>query len=226
VTPRPVVSLAANASSTPEGSSGTHTVGFTVRLDLPSAQAVSLTYATAAAGAGTDFVATSGALTFAPGQTTKTINVPVIGDRLFETNDKVAMRISDVVNGVFGQRTAATTILNDDAPPALRIADASAPEGASGTTRIDVAVTLSTASGAVTKVHWQTTDSTAHAGTDYVAASGTLKLAAGKTAGTIVVKVLADRNVEPNETVLVDLDSPTGATLADAHSVVTIRNDD
>jgi hypothetical protein len=53
-----------------------------------------------------------------------------------------------------------------------------------------------------------------------------LKLAAGKTAGTIVVKVLADRNVEPNETVLVDLDSPTGATLADAHSVVTIRNDD
>ena len=100
-----------------------------MKLDFFSAQPVTLSYATGDTGAGTDFLATSGTLTFAPGQTAKTISVPIVGDTLFELNDKVNIRLSAVSGAEFGKRSATATIVNDDPIPTLRIADAAKAEG-------------------------------------------------------------------------------------------------
>ena len=55
---------------------------FTVQLSFASATPVTVTYATAdgTATAGSDFTPASGTLTFAPGETTKTVLVPIVND--------------------------------------------------------------------------------------------------------------------------------------------------
>ena len=63
--------------------------------------------------AGQDFVATSGTVTFAPGQTVKTVTVKIKGDRVKERNEKFLLRMTGVTNGRAG--TSGTgTIRNDD----------------------------------------------------------------------------------------------------------------
>ena len=71
-----------------------------------------------------------------------------------------------------------------------------------------------------------TADGTATAGSDYVAQTGTLSFTAGQTSKTISVTVNGDTTVESDETFLVNLSSPSGATLADAQGQGTITNDD
>jgi hypothetical protein len=71
-----------------------------------------------------------------------------------------------------------------------------------------------------------TANGTATAGSDYVAGNGTLNFSAGQTSQPVTVQVSGDTAVESNETVLVNLSNPTGATLADSQGVGTIVNDD
>src|SRR5262249_1509531 len=75
---------------------------FTVTLSAPSTQAVSVTYATAdgTAHQGTDYVATSGTLTFAPGQTVQTITVPVLADPTNSVDEAFLVVLTDPVNGI------------------------------------------------------------------------------------------------------------------------------
>src|ERR1041384_939982 len=70
-----------------EGNSGTTQATFVVALSGPASQTVSFSYATAngAAPAGSDYVATSGAGSFAPGEVEKPVVVLVNGDTVDET---------------------------------------------------------------------------------------------------------------------------------------------
>src|SRR5262249_51427340 len=78
-----------NDTSVPEGNSGTGKATFTVTQLCPNGQTVKVDYLTAdgTAQAGTDYQAVFGSLTFAPGETTKTVDVPVLGDVLSEGNE-------------------------------------------------------------------------------------------------------------------------------------------
>ena len=65
-----------------EGNTGAVAAVFTVTPSVASSQKITVAYATAngSATAGSDYQTGSGTLTFAPGETSKTISVPVIGD--------------------------------------------------------------------------------------------------------------------------------------------------
>jgi Calx-beta domain len=110
--------------------------------------------------------------------------------------------------------------------PSLSIADASVTEGNAGTTTANFAVTLSAVASGTVTVSYATANGTATAGSDYVATSGTLTFAAGTITKTIPVTVNGDTTGEPNETFLVNLSAPSGATLADSQATGTIVNDD
>jgi uncharacterized protein len=114
-----------------------------------------------------------------------------------------------------------------NALPTLTISDPTVVEGNSGTTTLVYTVTSSALAGAggIT-FSFATADGTATAGSDYVSQSGTGTIAAGSNSTTITVVVNGDTVIEANETVLVNLSSPTGATIADAQGVGTITNDD
>ena len=88
-------------------------------MALPSGGAffcVTVAYASkdGTAKAGEDYVAVSGTLTFAPGETSQTINVPVIGDTIVESDEQFLIVLSNAVGGSLDGGTATVTILNDD----------------------------------------------------------------------------------------------------------------
>src|SRR5207245_1146231 len=129
-----------------EGNSGTTSFGFTVSLSVAINQPVTVNYATGngTATAGSDYAAASGTLTFAPGQTSKTITVLVSGDRLGESDETFFVNLSSPTNGVIADGQGAGTIVDDE--PRISIGDVSLAEGNSGTTPFTFTATLSAAS--------------------------------------------------------------------------------
>ena len=99
-----------------EGNSGTTPFVFTVTLSAASASTVTVNFATAdgTATAGSDYVATSGTLSFAPGIVTQTITVSVVGDTASEPNETFTVNLSSPTNATIVAATGVGTIVNDD----------------------------------------------------------------------------------------------------------------
>lgn len=110
--------------------------------------------------------------------------------------------------------------------PSISIEDATAPEGNAGTTPMSFQVTLSHASPSVVSVTYATSDGSATAPSDYVAASGTLTFSPGQTSKAIVVSIVGDTVLEPDETFAVTLGQPENATILNGTATGTITNDD
>lgn len=228
--PPPVLpAISVGDASIVEGNSGTKQMVFTVSLSQAATGPVTVDYATAngTATAGQDYVATSGTITFAAGETRKTISVTVNGDKAAELNETLALTLSSPTGATIADGTAAGTILTDEAiVPWIAIADATVQEGDSGARDLSFAVTLSQATTNTVTVAYGTVDGTATAGQDYVAQSGTLTFAPGEITKVITVKVTGDTAIEGNETLKVYLSSPTGGSIADRGAIGTIVNDD
>jgi peptide/nickel transport system substrate-binding protein len=99
--------------------SGTVTATFTVRLSSEMVNPFTVDYATAdgTAQAGVDYTATSGTLTFAPTERTKTVDVTVNADSVNEATETFFLNLTDESSGtiVDGQGTA--TIADGTPPP-------------------------------------------------------------------------------------------------------------
>src|SRR5262249_13502890 len=106
-----------------EGNTGTQAVTFTVTLSARSDQSVTVNYSTAngTAAAGSDYQAQSGTLIIPAGQTTGTIAVSVIGDRLPEPNETFFLNLSGATNASIADGQAVGTIMDDE--PRIRIGD-------------------------------------------------------------------------------------------------------
>ncbi len=138
----------------------------------------------------------------------------------------VTVRAFNVPQGPQPFALVAAGQLSTAPPVTISIGDVSVAEGNSGTTAAVFTVSLSGAAGVPVTIDYATADGTAVAGTDYAAAAGTLTFAAGQTSRTISVNVNGDTAVEPDETFIVNLSNPSGATIADGQGVGTITNDD
>ena len=121
------------------------------------------------------------------------------------------------------------------ANPAISIGDAYVTEGDSGQTAIVFTVSLSKASSRQVCVNFATADGSARAGEDYagqpggkdyISQAGKLTFAPGETSKTITVLVNGDTDIEGNGQFAVNLSGASGAKIADAQGVGTIRNDD
>ena len=101
-----------------EGNAGTSLATFTVRLSASAALPVTVAYATrdgSATVANSDYVATSGTLTFRPGETTKTVSVTVNGDTTLESDEVFSLDLTNPSRGAtILTPTATCTILKDE----------------------------------------------------------------------------------------------------------------
>jgi hypothetical protein len=99
-----------------EGLFGTREFAFAVTLSAASSATVTVNYDTAngTAAAGSDYYAQSGILTFAPGQTTKSIGVAVKGDWKRESDETFFVNLSNAVGAQLQDNQGVGTILNDD----------------------------------------------------------------------------------------------------------------
>jgi len=224
----PQPSLSINDRTVTEGDAGSSTQAlFTVSLNNASGKTVTVNYATAdgTALAGEDYSATQGQLSFAPGITSRTLAVNIIGDNVKENNETFTVSLSNPVNATIGDTTGAGAITDDDTP-AFSITDASVDEGDSGTRPLVFIVELSKPSTQAVTVKYSTSPGTAQSGSDYVHTSGTLTFAAGETLKTITVQIVGDTISEPNESFTVALNTPSsGTTLARGTATGTIRDD-
>ncbi len=117
-TPTPKPALRAGDVKVAEGNSGTTLASFPVSLSPASSGSVTVSYATAngTAAAGSDFTAASGTLTFAAGETSKVVNVPVTADTTVEPDESFALKLSSPTGGaVIADDTGVGTIVKDDA---------------------------------------------------------------------------------------------------------------
>jgi len=228
----PAVSV--NDMAVTEGNSATKNAVFTVKLSGPSGRTVVVPFSTAGntATSGTDFNAASGNVTFAPGETTKTITVQVKGDTTGEADETYFVNLGTPSNATVAAGQGVGTIVNDDGTvtpptPSLRINDVTMTEGNAGTRTFTFTVTLSAASASTVTVKFATANGTATvAGNDYNSATGTLTFTPGQTSKLVTVTVKGDTAVEGNETFFVNLSAPTNATIADNQGLGTITNDD
>jgi hypothetical protein len=107
--------LSISDTRTAEGDTGTTPARFAVSLEPAAKQAVTFDYTTSdgTASAGQDYDAASGTLTFAPGETSKTIDVVVRGDILPENNETFFVTLANA-NGASTLKSQATGIIDDD----------------------------------------------------------------------------------------------------------------
>ena len=61
-----------------------------------------------------DYFGTSGSVTFAPGETSKTITVLVRGDKRKEANETFFVNLFGITNAIVGDDGGVGTVLNDD----------------------------------------------------------------------------------------------------------------
>jgi hypothetical protein len=211
-----------------EGDSGVINAVFTVALAIGLPSEVRIDYATAngTATAGSDYLASTGTVIFAAGETSQTISVPVLGDRWNEIDETINLNLINPVGVLLSDSQAVTTISNDDPLPTLSISDATVIEGNAGTKTLSFTVNLSAASGRSVTVQYATADDSATAGSDYIARNGTLTFLAGATSQTFTVTVNGDTTVESNERLLINLFSATNAVIADGAGDGLILNDD
>ncbi len=133
-------------------------------------------------------------------------------------NDGSLYYLARGVNAVFRVQYSASS--------SLAINDVTLNEGNSGPSVATFNVLLSPASSQTVTVNYATANSTASAGTDYVAASGTLTFTPGQQSQPVSVTINGDTTAEANETFNVNLSGAVNATIGDNQGVGTITNDD
>jgi Calx-beta domain len=100
-----------------EGRSGSTRARFTISLNVPAPQAVSVTYTTAdgTALAGTDYVAASGTASIAAGGTSTFVDLSVIGDAAVEPREAFLVNLTSPVGASIGKAQGLATIVDDEA---------------------------------------------------------------------------------------------------------------
>ena len=189
-------------------------VDFAVTLDRASTGTVTVDYSTSAgtATAGADYTATSGIVTFAPGDTAKTISVPIIDDRVEDGGETFTVTLSNPTNATLGNRTATGTIHNNDDDERVAVANrpATGLPTVSGTARVGETLTASVSEiadadgldNAVFSHQWIRTGGTETA-TDIESATGSAYALADADAGvTIAVRVTFEDDGGTRETLV------------------------
>ena len=210
-------------------------VDLPVTLSAPGTGQVTVAYqtpGTTAAGSNScgDYVNASGTLTFAPGETTKTVRVEICDDTFKEGLESFSLSLSSPTNATISRAAAKVSIVDNDnvnATPRLFARDATVDEKA-GVALVPVLLGGTGGEGSASKVtvNYQTLDGTALAGSDYTATAGTLTFAPGQTVQTVAVPITDDALAEPNEVLSLKLGGAVNATLGDNIGTIAIGPND
>ncbi len=200
---------------------------FPVTLSGASSRTITVSYRTAdgTAEAGDDYEAGDGELSFAPGETARSVTIAVIDDALDEADETFLVQLGEAENATVADGEATGTITDEDQTPLITIADASVVESSGG---IGFLVTLDGPSGRPISVVCRSADGTAIAGEDYREEIGVLRFEPGETQKTISMEVLDDAVDEDTEQFLLNLSEPVNVRLAAevVSAVGTIQDDD
>ncbi len=193
------------------------------RIGNPNAL-VSVNYATAngTAAAGFDYTATSGTLTFQPGQMQLGFSVPIL-ENILQT--AAATTVNLALSAPTGSETLSapasyelTTV--DNLPPTIAFSAPSYTAMATGGSATITVIRGGNRSSAVS-VAYSTSPGTAAPGVDYTPESGVLTFLAGQSGATFSIPLISDPTA-PNPTVQLALAAPTGGAVIGATATATL----
>jgi hypothetical protein len=205
---------------------------FVITLDRPSTSVVSMNYATqnGTALAGSDFVAKNGSLSFAPGETAKTVKVTLTNDAAFESSEAFNLVLSALTNATTLDAIGTAIIFENDAAPVsnsrISVDDIFVDESQA---YADFIVRLDAPNINPVTVNYRTDLNTATYGgnQDFVFTSGTLNFASGEMVKTVRVTMSNGSIAEAIENFEFNLSSPSAnATIVDASALGTIIDND
>jgi hypothetical protein len=203
------------------------TITFTVTRSANTSQTTTVNYATAdgSAVAGVDYRATSGTLTFAPGETTKTVTVDILPAGRNEQLESFSLVLSGASAGTVLTATSATGAINQDAAlPTISIANVQVVDAVNGTAQVTVTRTGDLYAGST--VGFRTVSGTAVAAADFEATTGTVTFAPFQATATITVPIFANSRTETAEVFTVELIDAVDAVLGtQTAGIVTITED-
>jgi hypothetical protein len=151
----------------------------------------------------------------------------VVGDIAIESNETFSLNLSNAANATIAGAGFALGTITDNDTPTITIVGVTITEANAGFTTAVFNVSLSAPSGNTVTVAYTTANGSAAAPSDYTAQSGVLTFSPGVTGRQIVVQIVGDVSIEPNETYSVNLSSPTNATIAGSgFGLGTITNND
>ncbi|MCP5256186.1 MAG: tandem-95 repeat protein [Zoogloeaceae bacterium] len=203
-----------------EADAGSKLAYFELSLSRPAPEALSVSYTTVdgTAVAGEDYVASSGTISFAAGQLSSAVLVPVLGDPDIEPSELFTLALSapdTVVQTTLGQ----ATILDDDAGlPTVSVGGATALEGSTGSDpyHLSFEVRLSAPATSDVTVDYRLLSGTGEADVDayFPSSARSVTFIAGEVSKIVNVRVNADTEVEPDERVILELTNVDGGVFA------------
>lgn len=186
-----------------------------VELDQPNlTDVVSVTYSTSdgSASVNADYLTSSGVLTFALGETSRSISIAPIHDTDVELDETLQLNLLNATNGLVDIPALTRITITDDDVPQIAFASevytaAESSGGISITVKLDRPQPYQSVS-----VGYSTSAGTAQADSDYHNVSGIVTFPAGKTTAEFS-PILEDTLAETAETVLLTLANPNGLEL-------------
>ena len=224
----PLPKFSISSFQTTEGNSGTKDFSFNVTMSAASSFDTTVDFFTDTDSENNnDYQNVSGTLTFAAGETQKTIVVKVNGDTLLEEDEVFLVKLTNPTNAEIDKGQANGIIINDDTEggTTVQFSQASFDVQEDLTAAIITVIRTGDTSGTTT-VNYFTEDDTATQRSDYEIASGTLTFLPNETSKTFVVLINEDSYVEGPEKVTLYLSNPDGAIKEDPFSAVLNIIDD
>ncbi|MBW4520762.1 MAG: pre-peptidase C-terminal domain-containing protein [Scytolyngbya sp. HA4215-MV1] len=192
--------------------------------------------ATNPATVGTDFAAGPIPVSFAVGETTKTVTISLVDDAIPELDETIALSLANFDNGGSAgttQSTAILTITNDDASPVYDFSAANyayAENSAPGTVTVTINRSGNTnIASTLNLVLDPGSTNPATAGVDFTAGPIPVSFAIGETTKTVTINLIDDTVFEPDETIalsLANFDNGGSAGTTQGTAILTITNDD
>lgn len=207
-----------------EGDAGSTNAVFTVSLSGAGPNVITIDYLSSNGTATTpsDYQTVSGTLTFAPGQLTRNIIVPVNGDTSAEGNETFFVTLSNPTNATLGDTQGQGTIIDDDAAQPSFSFSQSSYGGQEDCAGIVVTVIRSGDTTGSASVRYTTADVSASSRSDYTSAVGTLTFDPGVTTQTFTVLISEDSFIEGTETATVTLSQPSLGAIIGTHATASI----
>jgi glucose/arabinose dehydrogenase len=228
----PTIRLASNNPDTVSEADGFVRINLErVGEDLSMTSTIQYATTQETAIAGQDYTQTIGIATFLPGQTTATIDIPILQDTLIEDTETFTFGIDVPGNSDLGVPRTLRIGIEDDDRTDLFFGTPPIVDENTGT--VTVTVKRGRVDG-VASVDFTTVNGTAIAGSDYgilgstTPVTGTLNFAPGERSKTISINLIDDNIGEPNEGFSISLSNAIGVDLTpnNTSTNITIIDDD